>query len=51
MYKKSMTEWQYCTNGCTFVTFVKKFKTLKYEFTYVNLPLSSVNYTLVITDK
>lgn len=35
--------------GCIFVIFVKKkFKTLKYEFIYVNLFLSFVNCILVI---
>lgn len=57
LYITCMSEWQYCTNGCTFVIFVKKKETKKMtkenksEFTYVNLLLSSVNCTSVIPDK
>jgi len=57
LYITRMSEWQYCTNGCTFVTFVKKKKKQKRtrenksEFTYVNLLLNSVNCTSVIPDK
>lgn len=58
LYITRMSEWQYCTNGCKFVIFVKKKKETKKtakenksEFTYVNLLLSSVNCTSVIPDK
>lgn len=38
LYITRMSEWQYCTNGCTFVIFVKK-KKQKRQQKKINLNL------------